>query len=100
MDRPIPNKESEGAMEQVWNLIRQERAAQDTKWGGSKHDDEHNHHDWVVYLIKHIGKAVAWPFDRDLFQRQMIRVAALAVAGWQWAERGRPIICGCRSSCS
>jgi hypothetical protein len=73
----------------VYEAIRQERAAQDARWGGPEHDDQHSNFDWIAYIAKHVGRAVQWPFDRDAFRRQMVIVAALAVAAIEWADRGR-----------
>ncbi len=71
----------------VYDDIKNERAAQDRKWGGSGHDDRHNSHDWIAFIVQHTGKAVRWPFDIFKFRRQMVRVAALAVAAIEWSDR-------------
>lgn len=71
----------------IWRGILQERERQDLKWGGPKHDDKHGLHDWVAFIIKHLGKAVTWPINRSVFRRQMIRVAALAIAALEWLDR-------------
>ncbi len=73
--------------EATWREIQHERARQDQKWGGPGHDDQHTDHDWIVYLTKHLGKAVVWPFAPYRFRYQMIRVAALAVAAVEWVDR-------------
>ena len=72
-----------------WALksVRVERAIQDDKWGGEDHDDRHTSHDWVAIIIRHLGRAVMWPFDVDKFGEQMVRVAAIAVAAVEWADR-------------
>lgn len=72
---------------QIWHQILDEREYQDKKWGGPEHDDEHNNHDWVSFIIKHLGRAVVWPFSPKTFRQQMIRVAALAVAAVEWIDR-------------
>lgn len=69
--------------------LMQELALQDQLWGGPAHDDQHNSHDWIAILVKHIGKAVSYPFRLDVFRRQMVRVGALALAGMRWADRFR-----------
>ena len=74
-------------MDRIFEEIRAERAAQDAKWGGSGHDDTHSNFDWIAYMVKHLGRAVQWPFDPAMFKRQMVIVAALAVAAIEWAER-------------
>lgn len=65
-----------------------ERRRQDLRWGGPEHDDGHGPHDWIAYIMRHAGRAVMWPWDRSTFRRQMIRVAALAVAAVEWCDRG------------
>ena len=77
----------EGVRLSVYDEILRERNRQDRKWGGPDHDDQHSPADWISYLAKHIGKAVAWPFDAALFHRQMVRVAALAVAAIEVLDR-------------
>ena len=67
--------------------VRRERFMQDGQWGGPKHDDTHNSHDWLVYIIRYSGRAVLWPWDKELFREQMVKVAALAVAAIQWCDR-------------
>jgi len=67
----------------------QELAAQDLEWGGPSHDDGHGSHDWIAFIIKHLGKAVTYPFHLNVFRRQMVRVGALALAGLRWADRYR-----------
>jgi len=74
-------------IDKIFGEILAERKAQDTKWGGSVHDDTHTNFDWIAYLAKHTGKAVQWPFDKQLFRQQMIKVAALAVAAVEWVDR-------------
>jgi hypothetical protein len=71
----------------ILDQIKKERQQQDDKWGGPLHDDEHTNFDWIAYITKHLGRAVMWPFEADIFRNQMIRVAALAVAAIQWVDR-------------
>jgi hypothetical protein len=71
----------------IYSEIDGERSAQDEKWGGPGHDDSHDSRDWVAFITRHLGRAVIWPFDGPLFRRQMIRVAALAVAAVEWCDR-------------
>lgn len=71
----------------IFDEIKAERDAQDAEWGGASHDDSHTNWDWVAYLTKHLGKAVVWPFNWDVFRKQMVRVAALAVAAIEWVDR-------------
>lgn len=71
----------------IFNEINAERASLDEKWGGSSHDDTRNDHDWAAYIVKHLGRAIRWPFDVAVFRYQMVRVAALAVAAIEWCDR-------------
>ena len=70
----------------AYDDIREERAKQDQKWGGASHDDRHGVVDWVSYITHHAVSALA---DANLFtfRRQMVRVAALAVAAIESADR-------------
>ena len=72
---PIDTK---GSMRDVFDEIVRERIAQDNKWGGFDHDIEHSEWDWRHFVISHTERAV------DInFRKQMIRVAALAIAAIQ-----------------
>ncbi len=85
----------------VYDEIKAERAAQDAQWGGPAHDDEHRPSDWIGYLCTHIAKAggyepgklrLAGPavdliLNGPRFRKQMVRVAALAVAAIESYDR-------------
>ena len=73
--------------ESILNEIAIERERQDRMWGGPAHDDAHVSHDWVAYITKHLGRAVHFPWTPEMFKRQMILIAALAVAAIEWADR-------------
>lgn len=73
--------------EAVLSDIAVERLKQDVRWGGSGHDDTHGSHDWLAFILKHSGRAVTWPFNLATFRRQMVRVAALAIAAIEWSDR-------------
>jgi len=66
----------------IFDEILNERRAQDVKWGGSQHDDTHSQEDWRDYIKEHTHKSVA-----GNFRKQMIRVAALAIAAIQSHDR-------------
>lgn len=80
---------TETGIEKIIGDIDKERTKQDDKWGGPSHDNMHNSHDWVAFITKHLGKAVMWPWDGEKFRKQMVRVAALAVAAIAWYDRRR-----------
>lgn len=68
--------------------ILDERATQDRKWGGPTHDDEHSARDWVFFVARHVHRALDGDdFDRRHWRKQMVRVAALAIAAIEWADR-------------
>jgi hypothetical protein len=73
--------------------VAAERAAQDAEWGGPTHDDRHLPWDWVALLTRHAGLAVTdggGEADQVRFRRQMVRVAALAVAAVESIDRRWP----------
>jgi hypothetical protein len=76
----------------IYDEIQNERQRQDKKWGGAKHDDEHAYRDFVEFIKRHANKATYNPNDLDYvdlptFRKQMIRVAALAVAAIESHDR-------------
>jgi hypothetical protein len=73
--------------ESIYAEIDQERAAQDAEWGGAEHDDSHGAVDWAAFIRKHLSKAFQLPLERATFRRQMVRIAALAVAAVEWHDR-------------
>jgi hypothetical protein len=85
---PVGEKQAKGeAMTdlRILDEIQAERDRQDAKWGGPEHDDRHSFGDWLHYLRKHVNKAVGE--DADVFKRQMIRAAALAIAAIEATDR-------------
>lgn len=64
--------------QQIYDDIRNERERQNREWGGPEHDDDHSISDFIAYITKHAGKAVDGTVSDQ--RRQMVRVAALAVA--------------------
>jgi hypothetical protein len=63
--------------------VSAERDAQDAKWGGNDHDDDHVQSDWLHYIREHTNRAEVCAD----FRRQMVRVAALAVAAIESYDR-------------
>lgn len=78
----------------IFHDIDTERAVQDAKWGGPEHDDKHDIRDWTDFITDHAERAsdCAPPGER----RQMVRVAALAVAAIESMDRkaGNVPTCG------
>lgn len=89
----------------IYDEIKAERERQDQVWGGHERDDRHNAIDWIGYIAKHSAKAAGgsveildeghwWTCRMTVdgngtspFRRQMIRVAALAVAAIESFDR-------------
>jgi hypothetical protein len=76
-----------------------ERQRQDARWGGAYWDDSHSTNDWLAIMVRHLGLAgndgdTMIPSGADMvrYRRQMIRVAALAVAAVESIDRlrGKP----------
>ena len=86
--RELPQISERKHLASVLTEVFHERRKQDLKWGGPAHDNQHNSHDWIAYITLHAGRAVMWPWDRETFRKQMVRVAALAVAAVEWCDRG------------
>jgi hypothetical protein len=66
----------------IYDEIQTERQRQDVKWGGASHDDTHIANDWANYIIDHAKAACV-----SDFRTEMIKVAALAVAAIEAADR-------------
>tara|TARA_R110000787_G_scaffold26344_26_gene73752 strand:+ start:1399 stop:1710 length:312 start_codon:yes stop_codon:yes gene_type:complete len=71
----------------IWADIRRERKRQDAEYGGPDHDDRQSFADWMVRIVKQLGKAFVDPFDAATYRQQMVRIAALAVAAIEWCDR-------------
>lgn len=69
--------------------VLEERRRQDAKWGGLDHDDEHDWWDWDRFIGEHLDRArhVNNDSDWDVRRKQLIRVAALAVAAVESMDR-------------
>jgi hypothetical protein len=86
---PLPVPKSKGIdvthLDKIYDEIKEERMRQDNKWGGASHDDEHIYADWFDFIVRHTTKSLE--DDGILFRKQMVRVAALAVAAIEWCDR-------------
>ena len=81
------------AREYLFSEINVERQMQDALWGGPQNDDQHSARDWVAILCRHVGLSMddgQIPVDSVRFRRQMVRVAALAVAAIESIDRRYP----------
>lgn len=77
LDKPIDHEKTS-----VYTEIFDERVRQDSKWGGPDHDDQHSVSDFVTFIIQHAKRA-----ESENSRRQLVRVAALAVAAIESMDR-------------
>jgi hypothetical protein len=76
----------------VYDEIKTERAAQDVKWGGPLHDDTHTPDHWVNFVIEHAEDAISDEHHLSAYRKEMVRVAALAVAAIEsWDRLSNPL---------
>lgn len=73
-------------MKKIFNVIEKEREYQDKKWG-TKFDDKNTPNDWVAYMTNYLGKSVTLPWNEETFKKNIIKVAALAVAALESLDR-------------
>lgn len=70
----------------IYEEIESERAYQDQKWG-SAFDDKNTANDWSKYVCDYAAGASTLVFDQETFERNMRKVAALAVAAIETSRR-------------
>jgi hypothetical protein len=89
---------AETSLSHIFGEIARRRESQDFKWGGPAHDDTHKLPEWVAFAHAYLCRAqvAGWntrltgDYDASLdFEKQMIHVAALAVAAIQSSRRKR-----------
>lgn len=87
--------------ESILSEVTAERQRQDGLWGGAAHDDSHDLADWLVILARHVGLG-GWDgspedachkteatgkYDPARYRKQLVRVAAVAVAALESFDR-------------
>lgn len=86
-------------MQRIFSEIAEERAVHQTLGFDSGHDAELTGAHWVALITRHAGLAVASQCaevdDLDRFRRQMVRVAALAVAAIECLDLAEALRKGC-----
>lgn len=87
--------------ESILAEVSAERNRQDGLFGGAAHDDAHSAADWVSIIVRHLGLAVddgspagvcmmndhCAGADPVRYRRQLVRVAAVAVAALEVFDR-------------
>lgn len=73
----------------IFGEILEERHRQDEQWGGPAHDDNHSAAEWICWIVKHVGKAVASAESKDgtALRHRLIVIAALVVAAIESYDR-------------
>lgn len=71
--------------DEIFDLIRAERAWQDAKHGGPAHDDTHHVGDWVRFMDKRLERV----YEGADAVKNFIEIAALAVAALESFSRQR-----------
>jgi len=70
----------------IMNDIQAEREYQDRQWGGEDNDDDNTLNDWTNFLFRYTSNAIHAPSEAEQ-RRQLIKVAALAVAAVESFDR-------------
>lgn len=75
--------------EYILREVETERQCQDHLWGGPAHDDRHAPADWLSILVRHLGLAAGdcAEIDPGRYRKQLVRVAAVAVAAAEAFDR-------------
>ena len=73
-------------MDELLKQIREERGKQDNKWGIQNHDPFY----WLSILMEEVGEASKASLQRKRWQyrKELIQVAAVAVAAIEALDRG------------
>lgn len=88
-------------MATIYELIQAERKRQDEKWGGPEHDDTHTAREWCELIHEPLAAASSAAHDydktytpscREQYVKQMVRIAALAVAAIESADRNGGVV--------
>lgn len=66
--------------------IKAERDYQDSRWG-TEFDDKNTINDWVTYIATYCGRASSFSASPSQQRRDMLKVAALAVAACEAFDR-------------
>jgi hypothetical protein len=76
----------------LYRLIEAERCDQDSMHGGPAHDDTLDPRQWTCILARHVGLSTmdAGVYDLTIWRRQMVRIAATALAALEAELRRDP----------
>lgn len=73
----------------IFEDVEMERERQDKLWGGPTNDDQHNRRDWLDFILHQVNQAetAATEDDGGRYRKQLMQIAALAVAGIESYDR-------------
>jgi hypothetical protein len=71
----------------LYELVDRERANQDAQWGGPAHDDTHRLADWLKFIRKQVDAADLDASKGFVARPRLVKVAALAIAAIEAADR-------------
>jgi len=80
VQRPLPN------CDEIFKEIKREREYQNYKWG-NEFDDKNTSNDWIAYIAAYLGQVWTCPFNAEEYRKNLIKVAALAVAAVETYDR-------------
>jgi hypothetical protein len=86
-EAPTPKTSDPQARQKLYAEVEAERLAQDEKWGGPSHDDEHTVGEWVHYIEQKNGSLFCAETDPAKQRKLLVQIAALAVAAAESIER-------------
>jgi hypothetical protein len=90
MAEELAARHEPGAMWGVYADILGERMAQDRKWGGPRHDDQHDASEWVGFIVDRASmadEAESGEKGDAEYRKRMVQIAALAVAAVESMDR-------------
>lgn len=73
-------------LQDFFNNVSEERTYQINKWG-DEFDKKNAPNDWVAYIAKYLGQTVTLPWNKETFKIQLIKVATLCAAAYEWCEK-------------
>lgn len=79
------------ARKEIFEAISAERDYQDGVWG-TKFDDKNTPNDWATFLTQYAGKVAPLQMETEVYRKNLVKVAAIAVAALEALERtGAPV---------
>jgi hypothetical protein len=65
--------------QEIFDAVEKERAYQDGIWG-REFDDKNTSNDWIAYITKYLGQALTLPWNKETFQKQILKAMTLCCA--------------------